>query len=751
MSQPSKTYAYPLADGLFIKEEYQESNRHFFHPGIFSTKQNIQTVRDHLQANDAPWISSLAHWETWAQDALARDPDPVQRIFRRTPNHIGVDESIRDFTTAQNLAYLFCITDKEEYADKTIEIMNAWSKTLKAVRGSGFNLQSGLMIPQLMGAADLIKHSCDRWAQEDQDRFQAFCEVVLLPHVINLRISINGNHDCATNQALAALGVYLDDEYLFNRSINYYLHSKGYGSIAHYFLPNGECQEDGRDMGHSRMGVRFFARIADIARSQGENIFDRFDYRLAAAMEHYARVQMDYYIPAMYSSVHMSPMGGRNIVELSELQAYHYFMHKRNMPMPFMTRLIEITQSCDPTFNNQHQLFLPEEITLTQKQSFPNIGKSIFSFGLIPFDGGAIDKNNYAQLSDSLSEITGKPTQIVYANDSDTLLQGVHNGDLNAALVPPDEYVANQETLDLALAASERMPDGRTGFHHVWLVPKAAHVTTLKEAFESDIIMAAVFPWALPSCIDLLPLIDAGISISDIFARIRFDQGNGNYAYKFADMFKTLFAADSPDNVFAAVATTDLDVNAYRLPLSKLNRSAHAFPFVEKYHNDWQKVYPYYTPFFGEALGFSVNLHDQKPKHLTDYEDQVTTLHQSPEIPGQAVIMKKGEAIELTCPANYLTRDEWDHHICFPGLVPTTDGKFDIIRRALDLKKDLFANHTQTEIRVGGGVKKGKATEKGMPETVYHDLRFGGGHQVPADRWDFSSNSWLRQMMRATD
>ena len=114
-------------------------------------------------------------------------------------------------------------------------------------------------------------------------------------------------------------------------------------------------------------------------------------------------------------------------------------------------------------------------------------------------------------------------------------------------------------------------------------------------------------------------------------------------------------------------------------------------------------------------------------------------------------IMKKGQEIELTCPANYLTRDEWDHRICFPGLVPTSDEKFDIIRRALDLKKDLFANHTQTEIRVGGGVKKGKATEKGMPETVYHDLRFGGGHQVPADRWDFSPTSWLRQMMRVTD
>jgi hypothetical protein len=715
VSQPSKIYAYPLAEGLFIKEEYQESGRHFTHPGVFTTGQTIQSVRQHLAAGDAPWVKSLGHWENWAQGALAQAPEPVQRVFRRTPNHIGVDESIRDFTAAQNLAYLFLITHKAEYADKAIGIMNAWSLPLKAVRGAGFNLQSGLMIPQLMGAADLIKSGCDRWDEEDQARFRAFSEVVLLPHVINLRISINGNHDCATNMALAALGIYLDDEFLFNRSLNYHLHSKGYGSIAHYFLANGECQEDGRDMGHSRIGVRFFARIADMARNQGENIYDRFDYRIASAMEHYARVQMDYYIPAMYSSVHLSPMGLRNVIGLSELQAYQYFTRVRDMPMPFMCRLIEITQNCDPTFFEQNQLFLPEELTLPKTPSMPNIGKNTFSFGVIPFDGGALDKVTYAHLSDALAQTTGKPSQIVYAQDYNTLLQAVHSGSIDAALVPPDEYVAHQDTLDLALAASERMPDGRDGFHHVWLVPKAANVTTLKEAFDADIILAAVFPWALPSSIDLLPRIDAGIPLPDIFARIRFDQGNGNYAYKFSDMFKTLFAA---------VATTDLDVNAYKLPLSKLNRSAHAFPFVEKYHNDWQKIYPYYTPFFGEALGFSVNLHEQKPKHYSDYEDQVTVLHQSPPIPGQAVVMKKGSELQLTCPANYLTRDEWDHRLCFPGLIPTTDNKYDIIRRALALKKDLFQNHSQTEIRVGGGL------------------------QVPAKRWDFRPNSWLRQMMR---
>lgn len=756
-SQPSRIYSYPLADGLFVQEEYQESRRHFTHPGVFATDQAFATIREHVQAGHDPWVKSLAHWEAWAQDALTRDPDPVQRIFRRTPNHIGVDESIRDFQAAQQLAWLYRLTDRTDYADKAIEIIDAWSGTLKAVRGAGFNLQSGLMIPSLIDAAEILKNAGDRWSQAGQARFRGFCETVLLPHVLNLRISINGNHDCATNIALTALGVYLDDEFLFNRALNYYLHSKGYGSIAHYFLPNGECQEDGRDMGHVRIGIHFFARIAAIAYNQGENLYDRFDYRLAAAMEHYARVQMDYYTPAMYSSAHLSPSrqgrSGRGVADLSELKAYQYFTRERNLPMPFITRLLRTAQAhlegCDGDgLAEHHQVFLADELTVPPVPSLPPAGKDGFRFGVIPFDGGPMDDANYALLSSALEQAASSPVEIVYAQDMETLLQGVHGGILDAALVPPCEYVTHQDALDLAVVASERMPDGRAGFHHLWLAPKAAGVKTLTEAFNADVILAGVFPFALPSCIDLLPLVDAGLALPDILAHVRFDQGNGNYAYKVTDMFQTLFAAGQPDNTFAAVATTDIEVNACKLPLSKLGRSAHTFPFVEKYFNDWQKILPYYTPFFAEALTFGAGSRAPRPRHYLDCEDQVVTLWTSPEIPGQAVVMRKGSEIDLTCPPNYLSRDEWHSRLCFPGLTGTDDSRYDIIRRAMALKRDLFENHAQTPMRVGGGVKVGKATEKGMPETVFHDLRFGGNLRTPADSWDFAPEGWLRRMLR---
>ena len=44
-SQPSRIYSYPVADGLFIREEYQESSRHFIHPGVFATDQVLAAIR----------------------------------------------------------------------------------------------------------------------------------------------------------------------------------------------------------------------------------------------------------------------------------------------------------------------------------------------------------------------------------------------------------------------------------------------------------------------------------------------------------------------------------------------------------------------------------------------------------------------------------------------------------------------------------------------------------------------------------
>ena len=441
-------------------------------------------------------------------------------------------------------------------------------------------------------------------------------------------------------------------------------------------------------------------------------------------------------------------------MSLEAILAYRHFTVHRGMPMPFVSRLfrtastvLEDTQS----LIDEYQVFLADGLTFPSPTKAQALNTDSFTIGVIPFDAGPLDDANFRILASTLGKTAGRKVQVVYVDGPETAAEAVRDSTLDSALLPPDVYVTLRDSHNLSLVASERLPDGRPGYHHQWLAPGAAGVSTPREAFESDAVIAAVFPFALPTCIDLLPFIEAGFSIPEIFARIRFDQTNGNYAYKIADLFSTMWKADTDQgdsSQLAICATTDIDINASKLPLSKLTRSAHTFPFVEKYAADWKKVFPYYTPFFAEALGFSVNLQDQSPKHYLDLEDQLVTVWRSPEIPGRAFVTAKGNEIEVTCPPNYQTADEWNTRFCFAGLIESDDTRYDIIHRALSLKREIFDRHTETELRVGGGAKKGEATEKGMPETIYHDLRFGGSLVKPSERWDCSPGGWLRSMMR---
>ena len=61
----------------------------------------------------------------------------------------------------------------------------------------------------------------------------------------------------------------MDDQAMFDRSVDYYLSGKGNGAIGNYFKPSGQCQESGRDQAHTQMGLDFLACTCEVAWNQG--------------------------------------------------------------------------------------------------------------------------------------------------------------------------------------------------------------------------------------------------------------------------------------------------------------------------------------------------------------------------------------------------------------------------------------------------------------------------------------------------
>jgi len=94
-----------------------------------------------------------------------------------------------------------------------------------------------------------------------------------------------------------AMGVFLDDQVMFDEAKNYFLAGKGNGAIGNYFKPSGQCQESGRDQAHTQMGLEFLANTCETAWLQGVDLYGALDNRLLKGFEYTAKYNLGKEVP----------------------------------------------------------------------------------------------------------------------------------------------------------------------------------------------------------------------------------------------------------------------------------------------------------------------------------------------------------------------------------------------------------------------------------------------------------------------
>ncbi|MFT4549956.1 MAG: hypothetical protein ACI9UA_003320 [Pseudoalteromonas tetraodonis] len=80
---------------------------------------------------------------------------------------------------------------------------------------------------------------------------------------------------------------------MFDRAKNYFLSGKGNGAIGMYFKASGQCQETGRDQGHTQMGLEFLANTCETAWIQGVDQYAALDNRLLKGFEYTANYNLE--------------------------------------------------------------------------------------------------------------------------------------------------------------------------------------------------------------------------------------------------------------------------------------------------------------------------------------------------------------------------------------------------------------------------------------------------------------------------
>lgn len=259
------------------------------HPGLLSTREELETLHAAVQAGAEPQTTALA--VLLAENAPYTDyknhqPQAVSIVeakFRgsdETPGH----ESARlqqDAEIAYGAALLWVAHADAAYAEQVIRIVNAWTRTFERMEGENVDLIAATSWPAMVWAAEIVRHTYNGW---DEAEVAAF-ETLLLEKVYPFTRAVDdidrgkpgpGNYQAWGIAARMSVAVFTDRVDLFEQAVADYQRM-----VDGYVLANGQplelCRGDG-DLFHTQMGLFPLAMAATIAGNQG---VDLFSYRSA--------------------------------------------------------------------------------------------------------------------------------------------------------------------------------------------------------------------------------------------------------------------------------------------------------------------------------------------------------------------------------------------------------------------------------------------------------------------------------------
>jgi Ricin-type beta-trefoil lectin domain-like/Alginate lyase len=290
----------------------------FVHPGVMVDQAQLDFVKAQIAAKKDPWYSAFNSVKGNSLGSLNYTPHPYADVECGSASmnpSVGCSDEKNDSAAAYTQALLYYYTGNTAYADKAIQIMNAWSAVLTKHGASNAPLQSAWSASQWPRAAEIIKWTYSKWSQTDQQAFAKMLTNVYLPETVNGSNS-NGNWELAMIEANIGIAVFTDDHTGFNNAVAMwkkrvpayiYLTTDGPTPVPPetgdknsasalngfwYNAPayvNGLAQETCRDLGHVQYGFASATNVAETARIQGVDLYSLEKTRLAAGYEFHAQ------------------------------------------------------------------------------------------------------------------------------------------------------------------------------------------------------------------------------------------------------------------------------------------------------------------------------------------------------------------------------------------------------------------------------------------------------------------------------
>ncbi|MDF7824660.1 alginate lyase family protein [Pontiellaceae bacterium B12227] len=326
------------------------------HPGVLQSPAMLKALKKSLDAKDPERMALWKQMITCDRGRIDREQEwsPGLVLHRKEMDRAkwaapGMLRYTLDWIMNGN-------AESEQHA---IQMFNTWANCEQfecdpSDEYGHHRLVGGITFGSIPYAAELLMSSGTSWPVDEQEKFKNTWRTVFLPVISENRpYHFNGNWDLACSWSILASAVMLDDRELFLSEIDRLRNGYTNAQFSRYLLPSGQCQETGRDVIHSEMGLYFASLCAQIAWNQNIDLFEGEDYSLGRCYEYLAlfhrgedRVPYEIYNDAIGpSSKHQSPkpselFRGDYRYSIYEM-IYHHYRDYRNTELYNVKNVLE--------------------------------------------------------------------------------------------------------------------------------------------------------------------------------------------------------------------------------------------------------------------------------------------------------------------------------------------------------------------------------------------------------------------------
>lgn len=318
------------------------TQRVFSHPGLSYNSEDLVRMKQMIAAKVEPAYSTFEALVANGYSKLTNDTfeDITSIAEGKHNNTIGIDGR-----KAHDLALLYRLTDDSRYADEALKHINRYNN-LTNVSMRGTAPLDGGKIYLLIEAAELLRDYTG-WDAADKEAFKKMLTypaysmteypsehanmddelnaVTFYWNIYNLDPTRWGNQGLFAARGMMAMGIFLDNEAIYDRALRYVMaqtareddlpYHLGYpkrgavnsdtdymtdykfqwvngpaqfisdAALPYYVYANGQCQEACRDQGHVMAGLGQLVDLAEMAWNQGDNLYGAYDNRILRGLE----------------------------------------------------------------------------------------------------------------------------------------------------------------------------------------------------------------------------------------------------------------------------------------------------------------------------------------------------------------------------------------------------------------------------------------------------------------------------------